>query len=90
MVSTSLIAALSWLLTIDAEPIYREIHFPETFVAETSEEEEYFDPRSQVSNAQEDTSASELNRYTRQARSSNGKLAYVVFAGRDVGVFYNW
>jgi hypothetical protein len=30
------------------------------------------------------------NRYVTQNRSSNGKLAYVVFAGHDIGVFYNW
>jgi len=30
------------------------------------------------------------NRYFTQRRSGNGKLAYVVFAGHDVGVFYNW
>lgn len=30
------------------------------------------------------------NRYVTQGRSSNGKIAYVVFAGHDIGVFYNW
>lgn len=38
----------------------------------------------------EDTVYSPPNRYVTQSRSSNGKLAYVVFAGHDIGVFYNW
>jgi hypothetical protein len=62
----------------------------ETLVGETSDEEEYFDPRSQVSNAREDISTSNSNRYIKQERSANGKVAYVVFSGHDVGVFYNW
>jgi hypothetical protein len=31
-----------------------------------------------------------LDRYLKQKKSAHGKLAYVVFAGNDVGVFYNW
>jgi hypothetical protein len=31
-----------------------------------------------------------LDRYFKQQKSAHGKLAYVVFAGNDVGVFYNW
>jgi hypothetical protein len=31
-----------------------------------------------------------LDRYHKQNRSAHGKLAYVVFAGNDLGVFYNW
>jgi len=38
----------------------------------------------------EDTVYSPSNRYVAQRKSSTGKLAYVVFVGRDVGVFYNW
>jgi hypothetical protein len=30
------------------------------------------------------------DRYVKQKISANGKLAYVVFAGNEVGVFYNW
>jgi hypothetical protein len=33
---------------------------------------------------------SQPNRYITQRRSGNGKLTYVVFAGHDIGVFYNW
>jgi hypothetical protein len=31
-----------------------------------------------------------LDRYIKQKTSAHGKLAYVVFAGNDAGVFYNW
>ena len=31
-----------------------------------------------------------LGRYLKQKKSAQGKLAYVVFAGNDLGVFYNW
>jgi hypothetical protein len=62
----------------------------ETLVGETSDEEELFAPRSPVSNAREDISASKSKRYDKQPRSANGKLAYVVFSGHDVGVYYNW
>ena len=29
-------------------------------------------------------------RYMKQAKSAQGKVAYVVYAGNDLGVFYNW
>ena len=31
-----------------------------------------------------------VDRFFRQKKSALGKLAYVVYAGNDVGVFYNW
>ena len=62
----------------------------ESLVAENSDEEESFVPRNYISNAQEDISAYNKYRYSKQQRSSNGKVAYVVFSGHDVGVFYNW
>jgi hypothetical protein len=31
-----------------------------------------------------------IERYTKQTKSALGKVAYVVYAGNDVGVFYNW
>jgi hypothetical protein len=31
-----------------------------------------------------------VDRYLKQKRSALGKVAYVVYAGNDVGVFYNW
>jgi hypothetical protein len=30
-----------------------------------------------------------LDRFFKQKKSAHGKLAYVVFAGNEVGVFYN-
>jgi hypothetical protein len=30
------------------------------------------------------------DRYFKQKKSALGKLAYVVYAGNNVGVFYNW
>lgn len=30
------------------------------------------------------------HRYLKQPKSTHGKVAYVVYAGNDVGVFYNW
>jgi hypothetical protein len=30
------------------------------------------------------------NRYIKQNKSAHGKVAYVIYAGNDVGVFYNW
>ena len=30
------------------------------------------------------------DRYLKQAKSAHGKVAYVVYAGNEVGVFYNW
>ena len=30
------------------------------------------------------------DRYIKQKKSAQGKLAYVVYAGNNVGVFYNW
>ena len=49
-----------------------------------------FFPGGQVPNTKEDTSASTPDRYIKQNRSAHGKVAYVIFAGHDVGVFYNW
>ena len=43
-----------------------------------------------VPNTQEDASAPTPGRYVKQNRSAHGKVAYVIFAGHDVGVFYNW
>jgi len=31
-----------------------------------------------------------VGRYFKQKKSSQGKLAYVVYSGNEVGVFYNW
>jgi hypothetical protein len=31
-----------------------------------------------------------VDRYFKQNKSALGKLAYVVYAGNNVGVFYNW
>ena len=31
-----------------------------------------------------------MGRYFKQKKSSQGKLAYVVYSGNEVGVFYNW
>jgi hypothetical protein len=82
---------LFYPLPTELETIYRENPFlSETLVAETSDEEEYLVAGTQVSNAREDTIASNPNRYLKQRRSANGKLAYVVFSGHNVGVFYNW
>jgi len=30
------------------------------------------------------------DRYSKQPKSTHGKVAYVVYAGKEVGVFYNW
>ena len=30
------------------------------------------------------------DRYFKQPKSMHGKVAYVVYAGKEVGVFYNW
>lgn len=63
----------------------------DTLVAESSEsDDEFFFPGPQVSNTQQHTNASTPDRYFKQKRSAHGKVSYVVFAGHDVGVFYNW
>jgi hypothetical protein len=31
-----------------------------------------------------------VGRYFKQKKSSHGKVAYVVYSGNEVGVFYNW
>jgi hypothetical protein len=36
------------------------------------------------------TSISQTERYSQGQRSAKGFIAYVVFAGNDIGVFYNW
>jgi hypothetical protein len=62
----------------------------QTLVGESSaDEEEFFNTRSPVSNTREGITATP-KRFLRQSRSTNGKVAYVVFSGHDVGVFYNW
>ena len=30
------------------------------------------------------------DRFFKQPKSAHGKVAYVVYAGNEVGVFYNW
>jgi len=30
------------------------------------------------------------HRYYKQAKSTHGKVAYVIYAGSKLGVFYNW
>jgi hypothetical protein len=60
------------------------------------QEDEYWSPsddtffRSDEFAQSQDCVFSPPNRYVVQNRSTNGKLAYVVFAGHDIGVFYNW
>ena len=45
-------------------------------------------------NVQEDfhhtCSPTTVDRYFKQKMSAHGKVAYVVFSGHDVGIFYNW
>lgn len=64
---------------------------------ETSDEDEKLlraeSAEGEVFNVQEQIHlviAPTLDRYFKQKKSAHGKLAYVVFAGNDVGVFYNW
>lgn len=40
--------------------------------------------------AAETSDYDESSRYFKQKKSSQGKLAYVVYSGNEVGVFYNW
>ena len=46
----------------------------------------------EVSNIQEHIrhATPSVDRYLKQKASAHGRVAYVVFAGNDVGVFYNW
>jgi hypothetical protein len=48
----------------------------------------------EVLNVQEDFhhagAPTTVDRYFKQEMSAQGKVAYVVFSGNDVGVFYNW
>jgi hypothetical protein len=53
----------------------------DTLVAETSDEEDH---------QLQEATPSIANRYLQQPKSAHGKVAYVVYAGREVGVFYNW
>jgi hypothetical protein len=57
----------------------------DTHIAELSEVD--------ASNLQENdglSSSPTQARYVKQNKSAQGKLAYVVYAGNEVGVFYNW
>ena len=69
----------------------------DTHVTETSDDNEYWskmdNPEGEVSNIQENiyhAIAPTVDRYSNQRKSAHGKVAYVVYAGNDVGVFYNW
>jgi hypothetical protein len=46
----------------------------------------------EVLNVQEDLqhAPTAVDRYFKQKILAHGKVAYVVFSGHDVGVFYNW
>lgn len=98
MVSASFLAALGWFPTTEPEIIgYETSLASDTRVAETSDDDERWSetdsPGGEVSNVQENiypAIAPTVDRYLKQKRSALGKVAYVVYAGKDVGVFYNW
>jgi len=68
------------------ETIGHETFLSDTRFVDTSEDDE-------VSLMLQDSSHPSIptpNRYLKQNKSAHGKLAYVIYAGNDVGVFYNW
>lgn len=86
-----------WVLP-ELETIGHESSFAsDTCIVETSDDDEHSlragSTEGEVFNVQEPIHhaiAPPLDRYFKQKKSAHGKLAYVVFVGNDVGVFYNW
>ena len=78
-----LIFSCSWLTSYaEVKTIGYETYVSDTYV-ETSEEYG-------VSMQYLPTSPTLVDRYVKQNKSALGKVAYVVYAGNHVGVFYNW
>jgi hypothetical protein len=93
-------------ITAPESIIYGTSFASDTLIAETSDEVFYSVTRGnsstdgnsfsggEVPNVQEDFHRADapttVDRYFKQKRSALGKVAYVVFSGRDAGVFYNW
>lgn len=91
------------LLSVDHPITAQENDTSDTLIAETFDDEVICSTTGGSSlsrgDVQEDfrradaptsTTTSTVDRYFKQKRSAQGKVAYVVFSGRDAGVFYNW